>query len=64
MLINVCSHLDGSLDDVAQLMLSEQATAEHGARLADKWLAGEPGGKREILRVAEAPGEYVVNGKA
>jgi hypothetical protein len=63
MLINVCSHLDGSLDDVAQLMLSEQATAEHGARLAERWLQG-PGGKRELLQVAEAPGEYVVNRKA
>jgi hypothetical protein len=64
MLVAFCCLVDGSLDDIAALMLSEQATAEHGVRLAERWLQGQQGGKREILRVAEAPGEYVVNGKA
>jgi transcriptional regulator with XRE-family HTH domain len=64
MMVYLCDYLDGSIDDLAALMLSEQATAEHGVRLAERWLQGQQGGKREILRVAEAPGEYVVNGKA
>jgi hypothetical protein len=57
MMVYLCDYLDGSLDDIAELMLSEQATAEHGAKLAERWLAG-PGGKREILRVAEGNEVY------
>jgi transcriptional regulator with XRE-family HTH domain len=39
LMINLCSYLKGNLDDIAQLMLSETATAEKGRSLAENWVA-------------------------
>jgi hypothetical protein len=61
MLINLCDYLQGSLDDIAQLMLSETATPEYGAKIAERWIARgqQPPGKR----AAESRAPYVVNGQ-
>jgi transcriptional regulator with XRE-family HTH domain len=62
MLINLCDYLQGSLDDIAQLMLSETATPEYGAKIAERWIAQrgqQPPGKR----AAESRAPYVVNGQ-
>jgi transcriptional regulator with XRE-family HTH domain len=65
MLINYCALLDGSLDDIAELMLSEQATAEHGVRLAERWLAGpgQQGGKLNEVQYEAGRYEVALNGK-
>lgn len=39
MLINMCLLLEGSLDDVAELMISEQATPERARRMAEIYFA-------------------------
>jgi transcriptional regulator with XRE-family HTH domain len=62
MLINYCELVDGNLDDIAQLMLSETATPEYGAKIAERWIAQrgqQPPGKR----AAESRAPYVVNGQ-
>jgi transcriptional regulator with XRE-family HTH domain len=60
MLINYCELVDGNLDDIAQLMLSETATPEYGAKIAERWIAQrgqQPPGKL----AAESLATYSVN---
>jgi transcriptional regulator with XRE-family HTH domain len=65
MLVNYCELVKGDLGDVAQLMLSEQATAEHGVRLAERWLAGpgQQGGKLNEVQYEAGRYEVALNGK-
>jgi transcriptional regulator with XRE-family HTH domain len=61
MTVNLVSFLGGSLDDVASLMLSEQATPDYATQLAERW---HNQNQHQARRVAEdAPG-YHVNGSA
>lgn len=60
MLLTFCDLVDGSLDDIAQLMLSETATPEYAERVAERWVSRRnQGGKR----AAEGRAEYYVNGE-
>jgi transcriptional regulator with XRE-family HTH domain len=60
MMVFLCNFLDGSMDDMAALLLSEQATPEYAERLAERWIAQrgqQPPGKR----AAESLATYSVN---
>jgi transcriptional regulator with XRE-family HTH domain len=60
MLVAFCYLVDGSLDDIAALMLSEQATPEYAVRLAEHWIAQR--GSQPGKRAAEEAVEYSLNG--
>jgi transcriptional regulator with XRE-family HTH domain len=60
MMVHLCNLVDGSLDDIAQLMLSEQATTEYAVRLAERWIAQR--GSQPGKRAAEEEVEYSLNG--
>jgi transcriptional regulator with XRE-family HTH domain len=61
MLINLCLLLEGDLGDIAQLMISEQATPERAIRLAENWIASREYQRQQGLRaVAEEQEEYTV----
>jgi transcriptional regulator with XRE-family HTH domain len=61
MMVSLCEFLEGDIGDIAQLMISEQATPERAIRLAENWIASREYQRQQGLRaVAEEQEEYTV----
>jgi transcriptional regulator with XRE-family HTH domain len=60
MLINLCLLLDGDLNDIAELMIAEQATPELAIRLAERHIASR---QHQAAVLAENGVEYEANGE-